>query len=252
MVVEFCLPIYNEQKILKHNVLQLADFLGSGNFNFQWQIRLAINGTTDNSPAIAARLTAERPQSIKISNIDTAGKGLAVKSCGQLSQADIFVYMDIDLAVALDDIPALLKPLLDGEADLVVGSRLLPESRTERSYLREASSQIYNFLSKIILRHNFSDLQCGFKAIRVPALKKIAPLVRDGKWFFDTELIIFARYLGFRIKEIPVKWSENRYEKRGSKIRLGRDSLKFIINLLKLRFRLYLLGKQKISPIKFG
>jgi glycosyltransferase involved in cell wall biosynthesis len=240
MVIEFCLPVYNEEKIIKNNIWQLLSFLDSQKFSFTWHIRLAINGTTDQTPVIAERLALDFPGKIKITNMSAAGKGLAIKHCGENCKADIFVFMDIDLAVSLANIPALLSPIIADQADLVIGSRLLPESETERSYLREMSSQIYNFLSKIVLRHNFSDLQCGFKAIRTAAFKKIAPYIKDNKWFFDTEIIIFARHFGFRIKEIPVKWSENRYEKRGSKINLIRDSLKFIINLLVLRIRLFL------------
>jgi selenophosphate synthetase-related protein len=117
----------------------------------------------------------------------------------------------------------------------------LPDSKINRSFIRELSSQSYNFLSKIILGHNFSDLQCGFKAIKVDVFNKIAPYIKDNKWFFDTELIFFTNYFGYKIKEMPVDWQENRYDKRKTKVNLIKDSFKFIINLIKLKIKILLM-----------
>ena len=139
--------------------------------------------------------------------------------------------MDIDLAVSLHNIPNLIKPLIQDNFDLVIGSRLLPRSKTARSALRTFSSKTYNLLSRLILGHNLSDLQCGFKAIKTKPFKHLIPYIKDNKWFFDTELIAFADYFGYRIKEIPVAWQENRYQARKSKVNLINDSIKFIINL---------------------
>jgi hypothetical protein len=106
---------------------------------------------------------------------------------------------------------------------------------------------LYNFFSQVILSHNFSDLQCGFKAVKNSVFKQIAPFVKDNKWFFDTEIIAFAKAFGFRVKEIPVEWKENRYEERKSKISVKNvfyHGLIFILNSLKLRGRL-----KEIKPL---
>ena len=70
------------------------------------------------------------------------------------------------------------------------------------------------------------------------------PRIQSNEWFFDTELIAFANHFGRKIKEIPVDWQENRYEARKSKINLARDSMKFIVNLIKLKLRLLKLKTQ--------
>ena len=145
--------------------------------------------------------------------------------------------MDADLAVALTDLPSLVTPLLNNEADLVMGSRLLKGSKKERSFFREFSSLIYIWLSKIILRHSFSDLQCGFKAINLQKFKQIVPLIKDNQWFFDTELIYLFQKNNWRIKEIPVDWSENRYQARRSKIKVFKDGWSFLKKLVELRVR---------------
>lgn len=237
MFIEFCLPVYNEEKILKKNTLRLLDYCQNQNFDFVWQIVLINNGSIDNSEKICQELSNKYSQ-IKIETIKQSGRGQAIKQYWQKSKADIVVYMDIDLAVSLDNVPDLINPIIEGKYDLAIGSRLLPDSKINRSFIRELSSQSYNFLSKIILNHNFSDLQCGFKAIKTGVFKKIVPYIQNNKWFFDTELIIFANYFGYKIKEIPVNWQENRYDQRKSKVNVIKDSIKFVVNLIKLKINL--------------
>ncbi len=243
MTVEFCLPVYNEEKILRNNVLTLLNYCLAQQFNFDWKIIIVINGSSDNSLAISKKLKEERADRIDFIDIPEPGRGQALKKYWLQSQADILTYMDIDLAVSLDNILFLIQPLTDNQADLVIGSRLMPDSKISRSFIRELSSQSYNFLSRIILGHNFSDMQCGFKAIRSNIFKKIAPQINDAKWFFDTELIIFTKKFGYRVKEVPVDWSENRYDTRKSKVHMVRDSFKFLYNLIGLKIKILSIKK---------
>ncbi len=235
MLIEFCLPVYNEELILKSNVLMLLSYCRKQNFNFDWQIVIIVNGSSDATLNISKDLSKQYYKFIKYVNIKKAGRGQALKKYWLSSKADIVSYMDIDLAVSLNDIPNLILPIIKNKADLVIGSRLLPNSNIKRSFLRELSSQGYNFLSRLILKYKFSDLQCGFKAIKLNKFKTIAPYIKNEQWFFDTELVVWAKRFNFKIKEIPVNWEENRYDKRKSKVNVIRDSIKFLINLIKLK-----------------
>lgn len=243
MLVEFIIPCHNEEQILKKSSLKLLDFLNNQNYDFNWKIILVLNGTTDNSITVANDLKKQNSK-IDIFVIKEKAKGNALKTYFKHSSADFLIYMDIDLAVSLENINTLLENLLNNTFDLVIGSRLLSESKTNRSFLRELSSRIYVFLSKIILKHNFSDLQCGFKGMTKTLFLNTFKFIEDKNWFFDTELLIFANFLNYRIKEIPVDWAEDRYEKRTSKIKILSDSLIFIKNLLKLKKRLKTVKKQ--------
>jgi len=238
MLIDFCLPARNEAKILQTNVLKLRDFLEAQKFPFDWQIVIIVNGSNDDSYAIATKLVADGGGRLKLESIEPASKGLALRHYFNKSRADILVFMDVDLAVALDNIPALLDPLLSQTSSLVIGSRLLPNSHTIRSWSRSITSKIYNRLSRFILAHSFSDLQCGFKAMRRELFQRVAPLLQDNNWFFDTELVILAWHNGDRIQEIPVDWRENRYDKRASKVKVWIDAWSFVKNLFYLRHRL--------------
>jgi len=236
ILVEFCLPIYNEAGILKPNALKLLKFLKQQRYDFAWQIIILNNGSTDDSKIIGQALINHR---IKIVDYKDSGKGRAIKQYGLVSRADWLIYLDIDLAVSLANINDLIKQLCTARYDMIIGSRLLPESKVDRSFARSLSSKIYNWLSRIILNHQFTDLQCGFKAIKTEIFKKIIPLIKDNNWFFDTELIYLTYRQNYRFKEIPVNWSENRYQQRKSKVKLIGDGFKFLKNLIELKLRIF-------------
>jgi hypothetical protein len=117
--------------------------------------------------------------------------------------------MDVDLSTELHYLDSLLAAILEQGFDVATGSRLLPGSRTRRSPYREALSRTYNWLVRSTLQTQFSDAQCGFKAMSGAAVRQLVPQVRDNSWFFDTELLTLAEKQGFRIADIAVTWNED-------------------------------------------
>lgn len=234
MSLEIIIPIYNEEAILEVSAKLVANYC-QANFD-DWQLTLIINGSNDNSLAIAENLTKKFPQ-INIINLHLGGKGYALKQGLINSSADILLYMDIDLAVSLEATIKLVDLINQGHA-IALGSRLLPNSQTDRSKLRDYSSKIYNHLASFVLGAKISDWQCGFKAMSRDTAQKLMPLIQDDRWFFDTELLALAHHANLSIAELPINWSENRYAKRQSKIRLTRDPFIFLANLFKLKKRL--------------
>jgi len=243
VLIDFCIPIHNEEKILLENTRKLLEYLHGLNLPDNWQLVIINNGSNDNSRPISEKLANDYPSEIKTVEYEKPGKSRALKKYFATSPADLLCYMDIDLAVALENIPNLLTPLLENQADLVMGSRLLKKSQTNRGFWRGLSSQIYNLLSRLILGHHFSDLQCGFKAFKKEVYQQTAPYLLDNDWFLDTELITFSRFLNFKIVEIPVNWQENRYDTRRSRVHLLNDSWDFIKNLIGLKKRLIAIKK---------
>ncbi len=235
MKIDFCIPAYNEEIIIEKNTKKIFDYLSNQKFSFDWKIVLINNGSTDNTGKICSKLANEK---IIFKDLDIAGKGGALKHYWEESQADIIMYMDSDIAVSLEYVPDALNPIISNECDLTMGSRMIVGSKTERSLIREIYSQGYNYISRVILGHKFSDLQCGFKAIRTSLLKKILPNIKDNQWFFDTELVLFADMAGGRIKEVPVDWEENRYEERKTKANVIKNAIVFTYLLFKLKKRL--------------
>ena len=235
MKIDFCVPVYNEDAIFPANSERIRQFLSGLNWLPEWRLVFIVNGSSLDFQKMVQDFTEQNRSQTTCFIVAKAGKGRAIKTYFNFSQADILVYMDVDLAVDLADLPLLLNLILNKEADLSFGSRMLPGSIKSRSWFRETSSRAYIWLSRLILQHHFSDLQCGFKAITKIAWQKIAPLIKDGAWFFDTELIYYAQKQGLKIKEIPVNWSENRYRRRQSKVKVWREGWIFLKKIIKLR-----------------
>jgi hypothetical protein len=76
----------------------------------------------------------------------------------------------------------------------------------------------------------FSDAQCGFKAIKQDVFIRLLPLIKNNEWFFDSELLIIAEKMGYRIHEIPVEWNED----MGSTVKIIPTALEDLKGLLRL------------------
>ncbi len=142
-------------------------------------------------------------------HLDAKGRGLALSTAWLASDADVLVYMDVDLSTDLSALLPLVAPLVSGHSHLAVGTRLARGSRVVRGPKRELISRAYNLLLHGTLALRVSDAQCGFKAIRADVARKLLPLVADTGWFFDTELLVLAERAGLRIHEVPVDWVDD-------------------------------------------
>src|SRR5207237_5099615 len=100
-------------------------------------------------------------------------------------------------------------PRSAGHRDVAIGSRLARSARVSRGPQREMISRGYNLLLHLVLGTGVRDAQCGFKAARVDAARRLLPLIDNQEWFFDTELLVQAQRAGLRIYEVPVDWTDD-------------------------------------------
>ncbi|GAA1972169.1 bifunctional glycosyltransferase family 2/GtrA family protein [Nocardioides panacihumi] len=205
--VEFVIPVYNEERTLARSVRRLDAYL-RGHLPYPCRIVIADNASTDGTWRIAEELAAELP-GVRALRLEEKGRGRALKAAWSSSTAAVVGYMDVDLSTDLTAIEPLVAPLLSGHSDLAIGTRLAKGSRVVRGPKRELISRCYNLLLRGVLSASFSDAQCGFKAIRRDVAKRLLPLVEDGDWFFDTELLVLAEEAGLRIHEVPVDWVDD-------------------------------------------
>jgi putative flippase GtrA len=206
-VVEIAVPVYNEVGTLARSIARLSAYLRHA-FPFSVRITIADNGSTDGTWEAALALAAHSPE-IRAVRLEEKGRGRALKAVWSTSDAKVLAYMDVDLSTNLSALLPLVAPLLSGHSDLATGSRLSHGARVVRGPKRELISRCYNALLHLVLRTRFSDAQCGFKAIRADRARELLPLVRDGAWFFDTELLVLAERAGLRIHEVPVDWVDD-------------------------------------------
>jgi len=207
--VDVVIPVYNEERALPLSIPVLREFLSGPDFPYEWRIVIADNASTDDTPAVSRRLAAQSEGEVEYVRIERKGRGYALKQMWPASDADIVSYMDVDLSTGIEAFPALIKAIAEDGYGVATGSRLMRESQVTRSLKRRVLTFGYNNMIKALFRTRFSDAQCGFKAVSRDLAQGVVPMVQDNDWFWDTELLILAEKMGYRIKDVPVRWVED-------------------------------------------
>jgi putative flippase GtrA len=226
--VDVVIPVYNEERALRGCVDVLKSYL-DGQFPFEWTITIVDNASTDATLAIAGEL-AEATDQVRVLHLAEKGRGRALRTAWQWSDADVVAYMDVDLSTGLDALLPLVAPLVNGHSDVSIGSRLAPGARTVRGPKREFISRCYNAIIRLSHGARFSDAQCGFKAARTDVIRPLLGHIEDDNWFFDTELLLLAEHNGLRVHEVPVDWVED----IDTRVRIGATALEDIRGLVRV------------------
>jgi len=231
--VDVVVPVYNEERALPRTIPTLRGFLSEPAFPYSWRIVIADNASVDGTPEVGQRLAEEYGEQVEYVRIEAKGRGRALKRTWLASPMEIVSYMDVDLSTDLEAFPALIGAIAEEEYDVAIGSRLARGSQVKRSLKRQVLTRGYNLLIKAMFLTRFSDAQCGFKAVSRQAAQRVLPLIEDNNWFFDTELLILAEKLGYRVKDVPVSWLED----PDTRVKIGSTVAEDLRGLLRLRLR---------------
>ena len=204
--VDLVVPVYNEEHVLDRSIRMLVRHLQT--VSFTWRITIVDNASTDGTARLARSLDEEFA-SVRALVLCRKGRGHALATAWRESDARVVAYMDVDLSTDLAALEPLVAPLLAGDAEVAIGSRLAPGSDVVRGPKRAMISRGYNLLLRLLLSVGFTDAQCGFKAVRRDAIATLLPLIENDRWFFDTELLVLAERAGLRIHEVPVRWTDD-------------------------------------------
>lgn len=239
MTFDVTIPVLNEEKTLQQQVKILHQFLKQHFPNEgQWKIVIADNGSTDNTAALALELTKAFPE-IKYVKVPEKGVGLALKTSWGQSSADFVGYMDLDLATDLSHFLQVYDAIAEKNFDIVYATRLHRHSKViNRPLKREIASRVFNFMLKAYLNVKFSDGMCGFKFLKRSVYMELYKNgAQNNGWFFSTELLVISEWLGLKIFELPVTWTD---DITSSKVK--------IIPLAK-RYILAMMALKKLKPI---
>jgi len=228
------IPVYNEEVMLDQTMKTLRDFCGENLQNYDWRIVIADNNSTDSTAEMAKNLEKKTDGKIIYKFISQKGKGLAIRESWKSFDADIYVFMDADLATDLSALTSLIKSIENGY-DLVIGSRFAKGSSAKRPLIRKITSKIFSLITRLMFRLKIKDYPCGFKGANKNVIKNVLPDVKNCQFFFDTELVIRSATKGIKIKEIPVIWQDRDRNKSKSKVSILKVTKEYLRELLKLR-----------------
>ncbi len=231
--VDIVIPVLNEEAALPVCLEKLYVFI-ERHPERNWRVVIADNGSTDRTTEIASELAAQY-NNLSVSRLDQRGRGRALKQAWSDSDADVCMYMDVDLSTDLQALSPLISAIADEGYEVAIGSRLTRGSEVvDRTLKREITSRGYNILIHLLFPFpGFKDAQCGFKAVSRRAADNLIPLIKDNALFFDTELLLLAGKSGYGIKEIPVHWEDD----PDTRVKIASTAWEDVKGLLRLRFK---------------
>lgn len=223
-------PAFNEADRLPDGMARFRDAVEAGAVDAsQTELVLVDDGSTDGTGELARRLLSPMPWARVVRLDRNAGKGAAVRAGVALARGAVVAFTDADMAIDPVQVPKFVEAL--GEADLAIGSRVLPGASADADSLqRKVMGMAFNVVARRVTGVPTGDTQCGFKAFRTPAARLLFHFGTVDRFAFDVELLYLAHRLGMTIREVPVRW---RHVGR-SRIRL-RDPASMLADLTRIR-----------------
>lgn len=236
-VLSVIIPAYNEATRVGRTIEQVLTYLHRQPFSSE--LIVVSDGSTDDTGPVVESYFATHPDTIPTQLIAYAanrGKGYAVRQGLLAAKGTVALFSDADLYTPIEELPKVLSPILDGNYDVVFGSRALDRSLigVHQPWLREYSGRVFNQIMQWATGLPYADTQCGFKAFRMAACRPIVEGAVLDRFGFDVKLLYLAHQAGLRLLEQPVRWNDA----AGSKVGLlnGLDSFH---ELQQLRLRVH-------------
>jgi glycosyltransferase involved in cell wall biosynthesis len=234
------IPAYNEQNRIGKTLDETFRFLDDQPYDSE--VIVVNDGSSDRTRELVGeyltrnnggRADRSRSKLRLLDNPGNRGKGFSVRSGMLEGQGEILLFYDADLATPLSEVERVLKPIRDGQYDIVIGSRALDRSLigTHQSKFRELIGRIGNLVQFIFTGLKYRDTQCGFKAFRRESAQRIFPLQQIDGFGFDPEVLFIACRQKWRVLEMAVRW--NHVE--GSKVHVIGTPLKALLEVVTIR-----------------
>lgn len=229
--ISVVIPAYNEAERIDKTLSLIESFFQERN-NLK-EIIVVDDGSMDSTSEIVQERATGLPYLKLVRNSQNQGKGFSVREGILRASGDMVLFSDADLSTPIEELDKLL-PWLDSGYEIVIGSRGLKESDilVHQPFYREYMGKIFNLWVRLTAIRGIKDTQCGFKLFRGDVARDIFARQKTKGFGFDVEILYIAQKLGYRIKEVPIRWRND----ARSRVNPILDSAKMFRDLLRVRF----------------
>ena len=214
MKLSILMPVYNERTVVERCLsLVLTAPLPE---NMERELVIVDDQSTDGTWVILQRLAEGFPQIRLYRHEKNRGKGAAVRTAIEKATGDFVLIQDADLEYDPSEYPRLLRPLLDGHADAVFGSRYLAGEFTRvLPFWHSVINKVLTLVCNMFCNLNLTDMETCYKVFRTDLLKSIP--IRNDRFGFEPEIVMKSAKRKLRIYEVPISYHGRTYEE-GKKI----------------------------------
>ena len=228
MKLSVLMPVYNERKTLAEIVSRVLNQRINGIESLE--LVIVDDASTDSSTELIEQLAGTHPQIKPIFQKKNRGKGAAIREAIKVASGNIAIIQDADLEYDPNDFRTVLTPILQGDADVVYGSRFMIKENRRNLYSRHVwGNRFLTFLSNRFTNLNLTDMETCYKAFRLQLLKTI-PL-RSNRFGVEPEITAKIAKRKLRLHEVPISYHARTYAE-GKKIK-WKDGIVAIYIILK-------------------
>jgi glycosyltransferase involved in cell wall biosynthesis len=202
MLLSVVIPIFNEEPTISDVIGRLKATMQK--IGFKHEIIVIDDCSEDRS------LEISKSQSVKVYSLKKhMGKGYALRVGFAKAKGEIIATIDSDGSHRPEELPLLLTPILQDQADFVIGSRFLHEKPASAKKLNSIGVRLFNVLIKIFTRTKVSDSQSGYRAMKTEILQNLR--LRSSEYEIESEMLVKTAQRGFRVKEVPISFEQRTY-----------------------------------------
>ncbi len=200
------IPAYNEEKYVAGAVMDISRYLSKQDYTFE--IIVINDGSKDNTAKICKELQSTIYNLKFIDNEKNKGKGAVVKQGMLAASGEYRIYLDADGAISIDHIEKFWPYIKEGGYDVVIGSIEVEGAVKEEEYApyRVILGKLSKYLIRALAIWEIHDTQRAFKLFKAEAAERIFSRQTIMRWGFDIEILVIAKKMGYKIKELPVRW----------------------------------------------